>query len=281
MGIIDSLFRKTKNPDIEFTNPDLVQAMNEIASNDNPDNRKRLYNALLVSMLWIPVPEVPRELRPGLNTTKAAVQLQVTGITDSNGIRLAPAFTDSEALRTWDPNTPHLAIKAQDLFRFVVETNLQGIIINPFDPIRKMIRPGGRINRDEVDLLAKGVVPIRAGPNLVQFQFRGNQKVAVGRPAHPPSMTVEQLLSAAAFDLPEIAELYIFQMTIQAGLSSAVVGINLGSAASKGRQDEIANIMGRAVRAELKTGESLDFMFLNGSLREQVRNIGKAIYRRS
>lgn len=220
MRILDSLFRKKKEPRIESNNPELVQAMHEIASHDDPDNRKRLYEALLSPMLWVPVPEVPRELVAGAQVTEAPIQLQITGITDRNGIPITPAFTDPEALRNWDPNTPHLAIKARELFRFVMESNIQAIIINPYDPIRKMIRPGGRVTRDEIDLLAKGVIPSHAGPRGVQFRLKANDKIAISRPARPPSEAIEELLRSKAKSFPSVAELYVFQMATQGGIQS-------------------------------------------------------------
>jgi hypothetical protein len=231
-------------------------------------------------MLWVPVPEVPRELGAGLQTTKGPVQLQITGITDRDGTRLTPAFTDSEALRNWDPNTPHLAIKAQELFRLVMESNIQGIIINPFDPIRKMIRPGGRVTRAELDLLSKGLIPSHIGRKGVQFQIKANEKIFIGRPAHPPSQAVEELLKSKAASFPSIAELYLFQMATQAGPSHTVIGINLCESVARDQQDEIAKGLGTSVQPELKHGQALDFMFLRGSTLDQVRGAGALIFRK-
>jgi hypothetical protein len=280
MGILESLFPKKKEPGGEYTNPDLVRAMHEIASNDNPDNRKRFYDALLASMLWVPVPEIPRELGAGLQTTKAPVELQILGITDRNGTRLTPAFTDSEALRNWDPNTPHLAIKAKELFRVVMESDVQGIVINLFDPVRKMNRPGGGVTRVELELLSKGLIPTHIDPRGVQFQLKANEKVFLGRPAHPPSAAIEELLRGTAASFPSIAELYVFQMATQAGSSHTVVGINLSHDVARDQQDEIAKSMSMSVQPEIKPGQPLDFMFLRGSTLDQVRGAGTLIFRK-
>jgi hypothetical protein len=281
MSILDLILRKKGAQDGEVNNPDLVRAMHELALSDNPENRRHLYDALLASMLWVPVPELPRGLEPGHQTTNKPVQLQITGTTDRNGVRLAPAFTDSEALRNWDPNTPHLAIKAKELFRFVMGTDIQGIVINPFDPIRKMIRPGGRVTRAEIDLLSKGIVPSRIGPRVVQYQMKADQKVFIGIPAVRPSSTVEGLLSSVAAATPDILELYLFQMATPDGGSNSVIGIQTARVVSRQLEDELAAKLGEAVRPGLERGQSLDFLALHGEFGERIRARGLLIFRRS
>jgi len=161
----------------------------------------------------------------------------------------------------------------------VMGTDIQEVAINPFDPGQKMIRPGGRVTRAELELLAKGIVPGSAESKTVQFQLRANEKVLLGRPANPPSPAVEKLLRSAAASFPSIGELYVFQMA-QAGASHTVIGIDLSEDVSGEQQDEIARGLGASVHAELKAGPSLNFMFLRGALREQIRKLGGVIFRR-
>ena len=52
----------------------LVRAMHDIALNENPENRKKVYEALLGSMLLVPVAEIPADLSglgPGLQRRPA------------------------------------------------------------------------------------------------------------------------------------------------------------------------------------------------------------------
>jgi len=155
MRFIDSLFGQKKEARLDDGNPELVRAMNELALHEKPENRKKVYEALLGSMLLVPVPEIPVGLVSGLQTTTNEMQIQLTWVTDRNQVRVTAVFTDLEALRNWDPNTPYIGLKAQELFRFVMGTDIQEVAINPFDPIRKMIRPGGRVTRPEIDLLGR------------------------------------------------------------------------------------------------------------------------------
>jgi hypothetical protein len=268
---------------IEEGNPVLVRAMHDIALNENPENRKKVYEALLGSMLLVPVPEIPADLSglgPGMHTATSKTLIQLRRITDRNQVQVTAAFTDLEALKNWDPHTPYLGLNAPDLFRLVMGTDIQEVAINPFDPTRKMIRPGGRVTRAELELLANGIVPGSPASKTVQFQLKANEKVLIGRPANPPSPAVQELLRSKAASFASIGELYVFQMATQAGSRHTVVGINLSEDVSREQQEEIARSLGASVQAELKGGQSLDFMFLRGAMRDQIRGLGGVIFRR-
>ena len=141
--MFDSLFSKDKNEDIAHANPDLVRAMHEVAANDNPNTRKQLYEAMLAATFWIPVREIPEGLAPGLQTTNSAMPLQLMAVADKNGVRITPAFTDEEALRNWNPITPYIGMKSRALFRAVLASDIQAIMINPFDPNGRIIVQAG------------------------------------------------------------------------------------------------------------------------------------------
>ncbi len=247
----------------------------------SPATRKKLYDALLASMLLVPVPEIPTGLSPGLHTAREDAPIGLTTVSDRKGIKVAAAFTDVKALKNWDPNTPYVGINAQDLFSLVMGSDIQELAINPFDPIRKMIRPGGRVKRNEMELLSKGVAPGYSGPKMAQLQFKANEKIFIGRPAHPPSAEVEELLKTRAASFPSVAELHVFQMaTQQQGSSHTVIGISLSADISRAQQEEIVWAMGESVRPELGSDQSLDFMFLRGPLRDQVQALCSQIFRR-
>jgi hypothetical protein len=207
------------------------------------------------------------------------MQFQFSAMLDGHQRQVAPAFTDSEALQNWDPNTPSLGIKAQEFFRLVTGTDIQAIVINPFDPIRKMIRPGGRVTRAELDLLSKGVVPTQIGPKGVQFQLKSNETTYIGIPAKRPSAGVEASLRDKASEVPEIDELYLFQMATK-GSSHTVIGIGLNKILSRTLEDKIATTLGDYIQPMIEKGESLDVLILRGSIRDQVRATGILIFRR-
>src|SRR5690349_11602843 len=122
MRFLDLLLRRRKRARIENGNTLLVQAMHEVALNDTPSNRRILYENFLDSMLLIPVTEIPKGLKPGIQTTAVNIEVPITTLVDRNQLRITPAFTDADALRNWDPNTPYIAIKAQELCRLIMGT---------------------------------------------------------------------------------------------------------------------------------------------------------------
>jgi hypothetical protein len=283
MNFMDSSLGKKTESRSEDGNPALVRAMRDIALNDNPENRKKVYEALLASMLLVPVPEIPPDLAglgPGFHTATGKTQIQLRRVTDRHQVQVTAAFTDLDALKNWDPNTPYLGLNAPDLFRLVMGTDIQEVAINPFDPVRKMIRPGGRVTRTELELLANGFIPGSPASKAAQLQLKANEKVLIGRPANPPSPVVEALLKSKAASFAPIAELYVFQMATQAGSRHTVIGINLSEDVPRAHQDEIAGSLAASVQPEMKTGQPLDFMFLRGTMREQIRTLGAVIFRR-
>jgi hypothetical protein len=265
----------------EAGSPVLIRAMHEVATSDTPENRMRVHSALLASVLLVPVPEIPEGLGPGVHTAKAPVPVQLLGIVDAHNVRTTPAFTDIEALRNWDPNTPYLGINALELFRLVLTTDIQAIVINPFDPIRKMIRPGGRVTRSEIEILANGVVPTQIGHNTAEFRLNAGERFFFGLPANPPSNAIQELLRKEAAAFPAISELYYFQMATERGGSHTVVGIDLGGTLTQTQRQGMARSLSEAVRVALKSTELLDFMFLTGSFGNQVREKGVSFFRKS
>jgi len=281
MKFLDSLLGRKKESPIDTGNPALLRAMHEVATNDNADNRKTLYEALLASMLLIPVPELPKGLgsTPGVHTLQVGVQVPLVRIVDANQIKVTPVFTDLEALRNWDPNTPYIGLKAIDLFRFLLETDLQDVLINPFDPIRKMIRPGGRVKRAEMEVLAKGVVPSNMGHQKIQL--KAQEKVLIGLPANPPSETILELLRNKAKEIPAVAELYYFLMARGQSAPEIMIGIGLSQNATESEQQAISQALGKAIQPALKPNEFLNFMFLSGPFGQHIQKIGRSIFHRS
>jgi hypothetical protein len=164
MRFLQKIFGRKKQFKYDGPNAELVQAMHEMALRDDAGNRKKLYKAILSSTLTIPTPELPEALRsPGVKAAVPNTRIDIVVINNNNGQKVTPAFTDLEALQVWDPNTPSLGLKPQALFQMVMDTDIQQVLINPYDPRRKMIRPGGAVTRVEMDLLARGIIPTRIG----------------------------------------------------------------------------------------------------------------------
>ncbi len=237
---------------------------------------------MLQTMLIVPIPEVPAGLKPGFNTTEGNTQLQLVFLTDRQGRRVTPVFSDLAALRNWDPNTPYVGLKAQDFFKVLVRTDVQEVLVNPFDPIRKMLRPAGRITRVEFEALAQGTIPAptKRGKEL---HLRPGQQIAIGVPAKKPKAEILESLSAIANSMHEVKRLYLFQLAARADgawSSHTVIGIDLLGAVSEDMRKQIVHGLGRSVQDKLGPGESLDFMVISNTLELVKKNAALFFQRR-
>jgi len=77
---------------------------------------------------------------------------------------------------------------------------------------------------------------------------------------------------------PAIAALYCSQMATEGGSSHSVIGIDLGGTLTAKQRKGLVRSLAQAIRSELKETESIDFMFLDGSIGEQIRTSGIPIF---
>jgi SseB protein N-terminal domain/SseB protein C-terminal domain len=272
MGLLKNLFGGKSD------NAPLLRAIQNVASADNPQNWMKLYRSLLDCVLFIPVREIPDGLGARRHTLGHPLDIALLELTDKLQQPVTPAFTDEDALRNWDPNTPFLGIKSRQYFRMVKGTEISAIVINPFDPIRKMLRPGGRITRSEFEALAEGMVPGRPDADgAVHMTFAEGKPVLIGQPVNPPSPQILEAVTAAGRNTPEIQELYLFQMSPEGGEPRTVIGIDWNQQPEETRVKGILAGMAQAVHPLLTGRNSLDFMVLRNSLGDAIRQRGKKL----
>lgn len=272
--MFEKWFRKQGPVSPKEDNPALAQAMQEVALHNTPENRNRLFSILLQTMLIVPTPELPAGWKPGFNTADGNTPVQLTVLLDKQGRKVTPVFSDLVALRNWDPNTPYVGLNARDFFKVLVTTDVQEILVNPFDPIRKIVRPGGRITRPEFAALAQGTIPAPTKP-AAGFRLQPGQQFAIGIPARPPRAEALESLSSMANSMPEVRELYLFQLAAQAegGWSHhTVIGITFTGTMSEDQMKQIVKRLGESVYGRLDTGTSLDFMVLSNGLEQIEKN---------
>lgn len=281
MRLFEKLFSKGKSSQCEGENAALVQAMHAVEVAGNDENRKKMFEILLTSTLLIPTPEIPTG--SASYDHQGTISLQLHGITDRLGNRLTPVFTDIEALRNWDPNTPSLSANARGFFEFISNNipDVQGVIINPFDPIRKMIRPMGTIPRAAFEVLARGLVPRTEAGGLVGCQLPA---AGLGGSIQPPNQTlppaVGEVLRRSAESVPEIATLYVFSLAHTNGSPQLTVGVGLDKNVAKEREQLIVQTLWSAAAPRLSEIKTLDFMVTTGQIAAQVETAGNKIYQR-
>jgi hypothetical protein len=210
--------------------------------------------------------------------------VQLHFITDKQGRKLTPAFTDIEALRNWDPNTPVVTPDARGFFEIISNycPDIKGILINPFDPIRKMIRPMGVITSGEFEVLARGRVPKDAGAGLFEYQMpSGSTEIRPVDTTLPTAMI--EALSNSAKGFQEIAGLYVFSIAHAHGAPQLTVGLGLDGSIAREREQFIVQTLWVAVAPNLIQTEvkNLDFAVLRGNIAAQGERTGRKIYSRS
>ena len=162
----------------------------------------------------------------------------------------------------------------------VLGAEIEGVVINPFDPIRKMIRPGGVLYRTELDLLSKQLIPSHIEPHGVEFKLKPGYQTMIGAPAVLPGQRVIEALRAAAAEHRAIAELYIFQIAT-AESSQTVIGVEPDQKMhARGNGGELVRGLANTIQKTLDQGQFLDFMLLSGKFAEQVKAQFTPIYRR-
>lgn len=271
-----------RNPFIgRSKNTPLLKAIESVASADDPRSRMNLYRALLGSVLLVPVPEIPEGLGEGTHASPHSVDIALLQLTDSQHRQVTPAFTDEEALRNWDPNTPFIGLKADVYFRLVKGTEISAILINPFDPVRKMLRPGGRILRFEFEALAEGMLPgWPDASGATHMTFAAGKSVSIGQPANLPPEEILKAIIAALRGVREIKELYLFQMSSEEGDSRTVLGIDWVRPPEEQRGKAILEALAQAVHPLLSERNYLDFIVLKDSFGDAVRQQGKRLLER-
>lgn len=283
MGIFDRFKKNAQPVDLEkLHNGALLKAIDATALDNSPENRKRLYNVLLDVLFLVPIAEIPANVEAGAWTATGDDPLQFRLLQNREGNKLFPVFSDLEALRNWDPNTPYIGMKSVDLFKVILRTDADQIVINPFDPIRKMIRPGGTLTRQEFQLLAENRIPSGAVGSTIAFDLKPGERVAIGVPAQEPKSELVAALVSTARNIGSVASLYLAQIASQknqAWVSQTLIGIQLNKNLEKPLREEIVRELGESIRPWLDRNEFLDFMILDGGLAQQVTAHGKLLYK--
>lgn len=280
MNFLHRLFSPNAKDRPKIDNSRLVQAMHELALADTPEGREKLYKLLLTATIVIPTPEIPSDIKPNVvNRTTGTTKVDIIGLTGKNNQRITPVFTDLEALRNWDPNMPALNIPARTFFQMIGTLSFDEVIINPFDPVRKMLRPGGVLRRFEFVALAEGFIPGRpdaSGAGIPMTLPQGHE-ATIGVVVEPPRELVLSSVLASARTMTIIKELYLFQMTTDNTKGRVIVGVDLNRKVDQELKQEIVRTLAATTHQLLEKGEYLDFMVMDSLLASTIRQRGKRL----
>jgi type III secretion system (T3SS) SseB-like protein len=259
-------------------NTALLRAMDAVSMSGSPENWEQLYKELLDCRFVIPIREVPEDMRASVHVEEGYVPVSILQARDNSGKLVTLAFTGIDALRDWNSDVQYVEVPSRQFFQTIKTTDIAAIIINLHRPDQKNIRMGGRITRFEFSALAEGMIPGRPDPSgLVNMNVPEAMDVYIADPESPPSSRILDSAVAAATSLPEVQQLYLFQMTVPGGEPHNVIGIDVAEQPRPSRAEEIMRTMAQSVNVLLGKGEYLDLLLLGGPLGEAVRSRGKKL----
>ena len=278
--LLQKAFGRSKVEQSLPTPEPLHKAMNEIAREDTPATREGVYQAFLNSWLWFCVPEMPEGWKPGMTVVTEGMKIQVATPNNNKGDKVLPVFTDIDALKNYDPNTPHLAFQSIEVFKMALKMDIAEIVVNPFDPVRKPIRPGGTVTRREFEALANGMIPQRGADGRSQvLTVKKPTQVQIGRCPTSVSAEIRARLHSAAIQFVEVERIFRFRTRyVETGTISDVLGLVCN--VNEERVQAIAAGIMSAIQPLLPSGQYIDLKVLGASDLALMQQYGEVVYER-
>ncbi|MGC9347210.1 MAG: SseB family protein [Anaerolineae bacterium] len=222
----------------ELKNPELVAAMHAVAEEDTTENRQRLYEALLESMLILPAPESPEleaesaELQP-LGDSE---EVPLLTFEDDTGATLMIAFTDEDAALAWEPEgLPYVALRGFHLLMIADQNDVAKLVLNPTSPDSQ------RFDRDQIVSLARGDAPV---PEVAPEDARSQGvTVLISAPEEEPTEAWREALADVLTNYPSVESAYFFQLHIAPQGARHVLGLVLYEGMSPDAQERLMRLM--------------------------------------
>jgi len=242
------------------TNPELVRAMQTVASSDDAEARQTLYLAFLQSTLLVPINTLDDEPATGWQIVEGETQVDFVVAQDDQDNYALFAFTDEDSLHAWkSEGSRFITLSAKNLFQIALDTeNIASILINVAGPV-----VGGELTRWEFQALANGIMPAEQGDEgAAQMTIPPGTRVAFGPLARPASAAVIATLKNALATHPEISGAHLFEMQVGDGDPQQVAGIVFADEPDQAVIERVMNALGEAITPVLSEDEFLDFMVL-------------------
>jgi len=218
--------------------------MLEVAMDDNPVTRGKLYEAYLKGGIVIPV---------GSDTstrTDGGWEVDVICVTDSEGHPAAAIFTSEEALLRWRPDGPkYMVLPGREAFEFLSELALDRVYVNPGSPT------WGMLMRPEFEALSRAELP-RIGVTE-KIDVKSNLRIGAPSPLH---LEVSEAVTRIVEGEQRIAFAYLvsaeYQEQAHTSSSMLICVVRESSASSQGAVDWI----GEELQAVIAEGRFIDIL---------------------
>src|SRR5689334_15357343 len=262
----------------DFANSPLPAAMLAVAHGDSPETRRVLYESMLKTWFLVPTREAAPDA-PGFHDVQEGTAASFSLEHDPAGLLVAVAFTDEEALRNWNKTIPWVALQGTGFFQAVASTEAEEIVINPYEldnPASKMIRPGGRVRRWELEELAQGNLPEIQADDQAETQTA--QSVLVTMPTQMPAADVFDSLGATARKFTDVVALYFAQVIYPDGEPHWTVAVEFASASSPRHVERAMAALTKAAQRVFPTTVTVDLLLASTALGQSIKTTGKKFY---
>jgi hypothetical protein len=256
-----------------------MQAIANVAANDNLQTRQVLYQAFVSGHLWTPIGQPLPNVESGSAIEGQDVQIQIPSLQDPQGNKLLAVFTDAEALSHFAPNMPYIAVPGFEFFRMAASTDVVAVLVNPTPPNAEPIRPGGNLLRHEFEALAQGRMPqIGQQPQQEQAQQPAqNNQANIGPAASPlPDAALEELRKAAKYE--PIAAIYHLQMQMPPNAPSRALAFELTHTPPQTVIKDMFEAIAERIRQHMPQGEPVQFITVEGEGAQQCKQAGETLY---
>lgn len=245
----------TAHPADAPRNDELLAALRHLQQENTAEAGRRVHAALRSGPVLVPVRGEP----PADGTVTEESRVEVLMLTDAQGRRALPVFTDRDSIATWLPEgATFVAIDGAQLTRMLGESPPDALLINVAGPV------GGELNREQIEALAAGTDP---GTTTVRFSA-----------LEDPPVGLVPLLRETLADRDEVVEGYLVSLSVgdlEPALTLALV--------FAGDPDEDAmratfEAIGEHVREAVGEAGRLDLIPVGGELLEVMRQRIEPIY---
>ena len=239
---------------LEFTNDELLQALQQVARHPTPEARRAFYDALNVANLILPAPQTTEDY-PGSEAEESSDDIPLLTFVNDADEAILVAFTDEEAVLAWDPDGQALvALRGLDLVLIAAQNGIEEITINPGSPASY------RMHRDEFSAAASGELP---SPMDDAHQSPDGSTIYIAAPeVRPPDnwlRTVRGILKS----YPSIAAAYFFLIRLAPEGARHVIGLALREGVAPGAQSILVDAILKEFESILPDGWTLDFVILD------------------
>ena len=256
----------------------LLNAINEIIQNDNPETRTGLYAAILQSELYLVSMQGTgeEELASGAITLQEGQQLSLATIRDGDGKMFLPAFTDVERLaRSLPERGRYLKISAVSVCKMFLQGDGEGIVINPAQA------PTGVITRGEAQALASATIPEIDENGQLRVKVPEQMKIAIGKPDVAPAESFLEAIKAEAANHPIVREVHVFKAAVEDQQPRLMIGLYVDDGLLPDQMHPSFEAIGKAAYEGRGDTEHFDMMPLNEQMIEAIRPLEAIVYSRS